>query len=379
MNLGARDVGHHPPSHRAGILDEAVPGGGLPHPGLDHRLELEPERVVPGGRACFQQRLELPGLRPLGVIAAVGGDGAHEGSVLPLGAEVRIDLPQRALTGALGAGPGELAGQGRADRDDVSLPLITVLRALCGGDDMHDVDVGDVVELAGTGLAERDHRPAHLLVAFDGRPRDRRAGLERRIGKVADRGGDAGLERCRVRRADVRGSDLREPAVIGDAQGISHLAAAVTGDGDVRRGICPDGLEQGAPDLGRGHRELVVALAQQAQMLGMARQEVSESNRGAQQGDEAMPGCARRPDAAEEPLHQRLLPRLLRGFGQSQQAQHRVVAVGGAAQGPGGVAAESGQGRFGEEAAHSVGAAEAEAREGPGGGRRFAAHVLFFH
>src|SRR5699024_6238891 len=152
LHLGAGDVGHHATAHRTGVLDESLARGGLPHPGLDHGLEAVPEFVVTGRGARLQQRLELPGLRPFGVVAPVGAQGAHQRPVLALGAQVGVDLPQGALAGPLGAGAGELAGQGRADGDHVLLDLGVDLAVLPhqvggGGDDVHDVDVGDVVEL----------------------------------------------------------------------------------------------------------------------------------------------------------------------------------------------------------------------------------------
>ena len=198
FDLGAGDMGDHPAAHRTGVLDEALTGGGLPHPRLDHLLEVEPQCAVPGRGAGLQQRLELPGLRPFGVVAPVGGDGAHQGAVLALGAEVGIDLPQRSLTGALGTGPRELSGQSRTDRDHVLLdlrrePALAVV-VTGGGDHVHHVDVGDVVELAGPGLSQGDHRPPHLLGAVDGGAGDRGGRLERRVGQVADRDRDPRLE-----------------------------------------------------------------------------------------------------------------------------------------------------------------------------------------
>src|SRR5699024_3774874 len=137
---------------------------------------------------------------------------AHQRPVLALGAQVGVDLPQGALAGPLGAGAGELAGQGRADGDHVLLDLGVDLAVLPhqvggGGDDVHDVDVGDVVELAGAGLAQGDHGPAHVLVPADGGPGDGGGRLERRIGEVAEGAGDPGLERRGVARADVGRGD----------------------------------------------------------------------------------------------------------------------------------------------------------------------------
>src|SRR5699024_10737572 len=156
-----------------------------------------------------------------GVVAPVGGQGAHQRAVLALGAQVRVDLPQGALAGPFGAGAGELAGEGGADGDHVLLDLGGELTVLAhqvggGGDDVHDVDVGEVVELASAGLPQRDHGPAHPLVALDGGAGDRGGRFERRIGEVAEGAGDPGLERRGVARTDVGRGDLRKPAVVGD-------------------------------------------------------------------------------------------------------------------------------------------------------------------
>src|SRR5699024_12063862 len=81
------------------------------------------QHAIAGGGARLEQGLELPGLRPFGVVAAVGAQGPHQRAVLALGAEVGVHLPQRALAGAFRTGASELAGAGGADREDLLLAL----------------------------------------------------------------------------------------------------------------------------------------------------------------------------------------------------------------------------------------------------------------
>ena len=371
VHLGARDVGDDAAAHRPGVLDEALAGRGLPHPRLDHLLVGGAEVTVAGGGAGLQQRLELPGLRPFGVVAAVGVQGAHQRAVLALGAQVRVHLPQRALGGALGAGAGELPRQRGPDRDHVLLVAVLVR----GGDDVHDVDVGDVVELPRAGLAHRDDGPAHLLVPLDGGTGDRGGRLEGGIGEVADRDGDAGLEGGGVGGDGVGRGDLGQAQVVGGAQRVALLAAAGARHGHLGRRIGADGLQQRLAHGGGRDRELVVPLAQELEPLGVAGEHVAERDRDAEQADQPVPRGAGGAHPGEELLEQGVLSGLPGGLRQAQQAEDGVVPVGRRAEGLRGPIAETSQRRFGEEAADAVGAAEAEAGEGAGGGRRLLART----
>ena len=203
---------------------------------------------------------------------------------------------------------------------------------------------------------------------LDGGAGDRGGGLEGRVGEIADRGGDAGLEGGGIGRAGVRRGDLREAQVVGGAQGVALLAPAGARHRHLCRRIGADGLEQrGAHRLG-GDGEIVVALAQQVEAVGMAGEHVAERDGEPEQADQSVPGRAGRPDAAEELLEERVLAGLARRFGQSQQAEDRVVPVGRRAEGLGGSGAEALQRGLGEEAADAVGAGEAEPGEHSGGG-----------
>ena len=59
---------------------------------------------------------------------------------------------------------GELGGQAGADVHEVLLAQLIGFRGLLGGaDDVDNVNVGDVVELARSGLAHGDHGKGHVV------------------------------------------------------------------------------------------------------------------------------------------------------------------------------------------------------------------------
>ena len=153
VGVPRRDVLDHPASHRLGLGDESLALRAAPHQRRHHRHVLLRHGEVAGHRARLEQRLELPGLRPALVVAAMAGDRAHQQSRLALGTQRRVHRPDRALRGVVGADPHQVAGQlgGGPGRP-------VVRRAVGGLVDEDDVDVGDVVELVATALAHRDHR-----------------------------------------------------------------------------------------------------------------------------------------------------------------------------------------------------------------------------
>ena len=188
VGLGGGDVLLDPAAHRLHVVDEVLAARGLPH----HRLHGVAVRLSHSGvardGARLEQRLELPGLGPALVVAAVAGDGAHQRPVLALGAQRRVDLPQRPGRRRRRADPHQ---PGREVGRDGGRLLLGHPVGRLGDED--DVDVGDVVQLAPTGLAHRDHRePGAVgirphLGAGDGQGR-----LERGLREVGERPGRLG-------------------------------------------------------------------------------------------------------------------------------------------------------------------------------------------
>ena len=376
VRLPVRDVGDHAAAHRPGVLHKALPGRGLPDEGGDHLLELLAQGGVSGCAARLQQGLELPGGGPLLVVAAVGLHRANQGAVPALGAQIRIDLPQGALGGAVRAHACQLAGQGGTDGDQVVDLVVGRVLARRGGDDVHDVHVGEVVQLPGTGLAHRQHRPAHPLLSVDGGAGHRGGGLQGGIGQIGQRSGDRGLDRRGVAGEDIRGGDLQQALVIRDPQRIPALPAGAAGEGRLLGGIGADGAQQVLPHLLTWQGQVVVALPQALQVLGVAGEEVAERHRRAQQGDQAAARGARRRDGAEELLQQLIVAALAGCLGQAQQAQHGVVSVGARPDRRGRALGQASEGGLGEETLHPVGAREAQPGQRPRGGGRFGTHGL---
>ncbi len=182
---GGLPVGHvllDPPAHRLDVLDEVVAAGGAPHEGGDRALVGLAQLEVPRRHPGLEQRLELPGLGPPLVVGAVAGHRAHQRAGLALGAQRRVDRPQRALAGGCGAGAHR---RGRQQRTDPQRLVLVGPVGRLGDED--DVDVGDVVELAAAGLAHADDRQPALLVSGPvPLPGDRQGRLQRRLGELRE-------------------------------------------------------------------------------------------------------------------------------------------------------------------------------------------------
>ena len=121
LGLVGRDVVDDPTAHRLHVGDEAVATGGAPHHRRDH-LDVAPAQLeVAGHRPRLEQRLELPGLGPLLVVAPVAGERPHERALAALGPQVGVDRPDRALAGVVGADAHQVRGQlgGRPQGDAV--------------------------------------------------------------------------------------------------------------------------------------------------------------------------------------------------------------------------------------------------------------------
>jgi hypothetical protein len=146
----------------------------------------------------------------------VARDGAHEWPVLALGAQRRVDLPQRPGRRRRRADPHqagrEVGGDGRR------LLLGHPVRRF-GHED--DVDVGDVVQLAPTGLAHGDDRQAGApgirpdLVAGD-----HESGLQRRLRQVGQGRGRLREGHEWVAGREVQGRDLEQLFAVCRAQDV---------------------------------------------------------------------------------------------------------------------------------------------------------------
>ena len=147
VDLVRGDVGRHPLAHPLHGVDEALPRGARPDERGHPSHVLVAESAVAGQRTRLQQSLELPALRPALVVRDVGVQAAHERAVLALGPQVRVDLPERWLEGELGDA---LHGVHREAGGD--------LDGLLGLGHEDHVDVAEVVQLAGAGLAHADDR-----------------------------------------------------------------------------------------------------------------------------------------------------------------------------------------------------------------------------
>jgi hypothetical protein len=214
--LGGWDVLFDASAHRLHVGDEVLAGGGLP----DHRLHGVavglPHLGVTRDRAGLEQGLELPRLGPPLVVGAVARDGAHEWPVLALGAQRRVDLPQRPGRRRRRADPHQARREVGGDRR--RLLLGHPVRRF-GHED--DVDVGDVVQLAPTGLAHGDDRQAGApgirpdLVAGD-----HESGLQRRLRQVGQGRGRLREGHEWVAGREVQGRDLEQLFAVCRAQDV---------------------------------------------------------------------------------------------------------------------------------------------------------------
>ena len=237
VDLVGRDVLGDALAHALHRLDESLTRGAGPHLGADARGVPVAELGVARERAGLQQRLELPALGPPVVVLQVRLERAHERAVLALGPEVRVDLPQRRLdAGSPMTASRSSRGASRRRARERRHGL------LVGGlGDEDDVDVADVVELAGAGLAHADDREARRL-DLRGRKRPGRRARRRhgrpcgarcsaassaapaRVGQAGRHGVDRG---DRIGAGEVPDRDPREHTPVSDAQRPAPASASV--------------------------------------------------------------------------------------------------------------------------------------------------------
>lgn len=323
VDLGGGDVVDDPAAHLLHVGDEVVALGGLPDERGDGLDVLGAELGVARDGAGLQERLELPGLRPALVVGEVGGEGADEGAVAALGAQVGVDRPDGALDRGLRADPHQVGGQpgrGLERLAFVSFPVADLFRKL--RDEDH-VDVRDVVQLVAAALAHRDDgEPAQGGVVGRGGAGDAERGAQRRRRQVRELGGGLGdVDGA----AHVTGRDGEETAAVGDPQ---------------RDRV--DGLGEPPLEL-RDPRVQVHRLVRDEGLpvAGVAGQVVGERLRGAEHPEEPVPERL----GGEQRGREGLPLGLALCLGQTHQAAQGQVGVGGGAEGveEDGVAAQGGQ------------------------------------
>gem|GEM_PF-3653760 len=286
-----RDVLGDTTAHGLDRLHEPLALGGGPDERGDGVLVALPQLAVPRHAAGLEQRLELPGLRPALVVAHVRVQGAHQGSVLALGAQVRVHLPQGRFGARGHHGVGEHVGQLRGDLGGRALVRDLPGLRRAGLHDVHDVHVRDVVQLARAALAHADHGQAHLLhqrlvpALVRLGPGDGERRLECRSREVGELAAHRRHVLHGVQGADVAHGHTREPAPVGGAQGLLSLRAREPCHGGVGLGVRPHGLQQRAPQrLGLLRARAVLRTdVQQVEVLRCPQQELPEGLRGTEQ------------------------------------------------------------------------------------------------
>ena len=205
----SRDVVLHATTHCARRLDKTFARGSAPHVGLRGFFEGASDCLVSRAGTCLEQRLELPGLRPLIPVLAVGLDGAHERSVAPLGPQVRVHRPQRSFgSGARACGGGS---RRQARRDLEGHAFIPVHPGL---GDVDDIDVGDVVEFACSRLTHRNDGEGDEPLRIDVPPRQGQAGLKGRVDQVGNTTTDLRHKPFRIVTRQVIGGQVQQDPAI---------------------------------------------------------------------------------------------------------------------------------------------------------------------
>ena len=300
----------HPAPHGTGVLNEVLPPAGLPHVGRHALLVADPELGVAGAGPGLEQGLELPGGGPPAVVGQVGVKRAHERTVLALGAQRRVQWPQRRLGRGGGDDVSELSGQVRADLHEALLAdrLLSPLRLAGGADDVDDVDVRDVVELAGPGLSHGDHCEGHVVgLRSDGGAGDEQGRVQGGVGKLGHAAAHGGDVLDRVGAGEVIGDDRREPVPVGASQRRGRPA-----DGSVSRVWGPFVAVRGVRIHGGGLPQRVAdrplqrltgagllrgvprpVRRERGEALRMGHEEVAQGLRGAQDREQAAPVLTR--------------------------------------------------------------------------------------
>ncbi len=188
---------------------------------IDERLHLGEELVTEGDvtadRPRLQHRRALPGLAPGFVIRERALERVHDRTVLALGPEAEVDAEDEAVGGDLAERSRDRFGDARRDGTGIGRAA-RAARALAVGAamDVHEIDVGAVVELAAAELAHCEHDEAKRLAVREcaelgerSRSRVTNGDLDRRLGErgeLAHRLVDGGTP------GEIAGTDPQELA-----------------------------------------------------------------------------------------------------------------------------------------------------------------------
>ena len=209
VHLVRGDVLGDPLTHPVHRLHEVLARGRRPHEGGDGLLIGLSECPVASHIPGFQQRLELPVLRPSVIVGGVGVQCAGDLAVPALGPQVRVHLPER-----------RLLAQARAARCRLAREQLRDQRRAMGVESflgcMHPdhIDVAQVVQLARAQLSHADHSEADtvdigLREALRSRaPSHGKRGLQRCGCDVTERGCDRRHARHRILEAEIVRGDL---------------------------------------------------------------------------------------------------------------------------------------------------------------------------
>ena len=299
------DVVHDAPAHGLHRGHEALALARLPHHGRD-RLGVAPaELLVPRHGPGLEQRLELPGLGPLAVVAHVGVQCARQRPVLALGAQVGVEFPQRGLRAVGHHGSSGPAGQGRGQHGCAVVVdrQVAVLAAKRVDDvvDVDDVHVRDVVQLPGPALAHPDDAEPDALellrvrlggpaAGVDLASGDGQRGLEGRCGQIRELPPDGRQVINGIGGAQIAQGDADELAAVLDAQGCRAVIADGLRDGRVRLRVGAHAAQEARAQLVGGDllRLGVEGTIEQVQVLRVRLEEAAEGLGAAQQADQRL-------------------------------------------------------------------------------------------
>ncbi len=206
-------------AHRLHVLDEVLTLGRRPHV-RPHDVEVRLTQLgVTRDRPGLQQRLELPGPRPLLVVGGVSVQRADQRTRLALRPQRRVDLEARLA--------GDLHHRAGQPRRHAQIALA----------DEHDVDVTHVVQLVRAALAHRDHREPAPVRAVDPVRGELQRRPQRRHGEIRELCGHGVVRHEGQRRLD----DVRQVVGCHEQQLRAVLGAQHVAIGKLQRHVDPVG------------------------------------------------------------------------------------------------------------------------------------------